>query len=113
MEDYKKHFCKRLEKEPRYSKVAYECKYKRRTIITDAGVTIKSTSGGGILIQYTKLNGNKITSLVFREVQYIEEYYKISLLAEAEHPQPIKVVEPKKKNFIEEEDFDKRIGGRN
>lgn len=113
MEEYKKHFCKRLEKEPKYSKVINECKNKNHTITTDAEVIIKPTNGGGILIQYTKLNGDKIASLVFREVQYIEEFYKISLIAEAEHPQSIKTVEPKKKNIIEEEDLERRIYGRN
>lgn len=107
-EEYKIHYYKRFEKEPKYTHALVVCKEHIGEILTDAGVRIKA-SYNGLLIQYQCKDGRKLTALVHSREQYIIELYRISTIAESEHPELIKVIEePKKANFIMEEESDKR-----
>lgn len=107
-EEYKIRYYKRFKKEPRYAHALVVCKEHIGEILTDAGVRIKA-SYNGLLIQYQCKDGRKLTALVHSCEQYIMELYRISTIAESEHPELIKVIEePKKPNFIMEEESDKR-----
>lgn len=79
-------FYKQYLREPYYQKVLYICE-KGGRLQTETGIMLNLTNGGGIAIHYKKLNGDKLTSIVFSEEQYINEYYRISEIAYKEHPE--------------------------
>ena len=100
-EEYKKAFYKRYALEPEFYKAMFICFGQNGTIQTDAGVRIRASRGGGLFIEYERLNGNKIKALVHNEDQYLTSFYRISRLAEYEHPQPVKPKVEEKRTFIE------------
>lgn len=101
---YKEYFNKRYEVEPVYRKAVIICVNKRGIIQMETGITIRSVRSGGLLIEYKRPNGVKLTSLVFNKDQYTKEYYKLTQLAYLDNPLCIPVVkEVPKRNFIEEE----------
>lgn len=101
---YKDYYDKRYEIDPVYRKAVFICVDKCGIIQMETGITIKSVSSGGLLIEYKRPNGVKLSSLVFRKEQYIMEYYRLTQLAYLDNPSCMPTVkETPKRNFIEEE----------
>lgn len=101
---YKEYYNKRYEIDPVYRKAVFACVDKCGIIQMETGITIKSVRSGGLLIEYKRPNGVKLSSLVFSKDQYTMEYYKLTQLAYLDNPSCKPVVkEAPKRNFIEEE----------
>ena len=98
-EEYLTKYYKRFIREPSYYKVLSN---EGQVITTNTGIKIKAIPKGGVVIQYKKKNGNKLTSIVYKERQYIEEYYRISELAYHEHPEVSKPIIQKMVETAEE-----------
>lgn len=84
--EYYENLYKKYLREPYFHTAIFQCS-KNKKLFLDVGICIQGSFGGGLVIKYERLDGSKITSLVHSEKQYIEELYKISEIAYAEHPE--------------------------
>ena len=102
----KEYYEKQLATYPNFRKATILCKDMKAEVLTETGIKMRSTSGGGLRLHFESRSGRKYTALVFREEQYLEELYKLDKIAVIENPLPIKKEETKSKCFIE---TDKRM----
>lgn len=84
--DYQRLFLRRMEREPYWRKILFACRDMQGEVITETGVKVKARRSGGVSIEYIRLNGSRLFSMVYQERQYIEELYRITEIAYQEHP---------------------------
>lgn len=96
-EMYRQAYYKHKKVEPTYSQAVFICSRLPGQALTDTGILIKASRGGGIILQYESKKGIKHTSCVYNPTHYVEELYRLTILAGSEHPERVKKPEPPKK----------------